>query len=82
MGAPRFMQECPCGHAEAPGRYCSRCLRITEPSDIRRHRRYERLPRPGSRASKELRRDPGVPEVQGTGVSRPHALSGSLLEAA
>ena len=79
MGAPRFMQECPCGHSEAAGRFCSRCLRITQPDDIRRQRKYERLPRPGSRASKELRRDPGV---QGAGVSRPHALSGSLLEAA
>jgi hypothetical protein len=82
MGAPRYLQECRCGHTEAPGRFCSRCLRITESNDIRRHRRYERLPRPGSRASKELRRDPGVPEVAGTGDSRPHALSGTLLEAA
>jgi hypothetical protein len=71
MGAPRYLQECRCGHTEAPGRFCSRCLRITESNDIRRHR-----------ASKELRRDPGVPEVAGTGDSRPHALSGTLLEAA
>jgi hypothetical protein len=82
MGAPRFIQECPCGHAEAPGNYCSRCLQVTQPGNIRRHRRYERLPRPGSRASKELRRDRGVPQVLGAGVSRPHALSGTLLEAA
>lgn len=82
MGAPRYLQECPCGHTEAPGRFCSRCLRTTEPSDIRRHRRYERLPRPGSRASKELRRDRGVPQVREAGDARPHALSGSHLEAA
>lgn len=82
MGVPRFMQECPCGHSEAAGRFCSRCLRITQPGDIRRQRKYERLPRPGCRASKELRRDPGVPGVQGAVLSRPHALSGSLLEAA
>jgi hypothetical protein len=82
MGAPRFMQECSCGHSEAAGRFCSRCLRITQPDDIRRQRKYERLPRPGSRASKELRRDPGVPQVREAGVSRPLALSGTLLEAA
>ena len=82
MGAPRFMQECPCGHSEAAGRFCSRCLRITQPDDIRRQRKYERLPRPGSRASKELRKDPGVPEVAGAVGARPHARSGTLLEAA
>ena len=82
MGAPRCLQECPCGHSEAAGRFCSRCLRITQPSDIRRQRKYERLPRPGSRASKELRRDQGVPQVREAGVSRPHAVSGSHLEAA
>ena len=82
MGAPRFMQECPCGHSEAPGSYCTQCLRVITPDLIRRQALYERLPRPNSRASKKLRRDPGVPQVREAGVSRPLALSGTLLEAA
>ncbi len=82
MGAPRFMQECPCGHSEAAGRYCTQCLRVTTPDLIRRQALYERLPRPNSRVSKKLRRDPGVPQVREAGVSRPLALSGTLLEAA
>lgn len=82
MGAPQFLQECPCGHAEAAGLFCSHCLSVTRPEQIRPHRKGERLPRPGCRASKELRKDPGVPEVAGAVGACPHARSGTLLEAA
>ncbi len=82
MGAPQFLQVCPCGHTEALGNYCTQCYRPTEQSDIRQHRVRERIPCRGSRASKELRRDPRVPKVRGVGVSRPYAHSGSLQEAA
>jgi hypothetical protein len=82
MGALRLLQECPCGHAEAAGLFCSHCLSVTRPEQIRPHRKGERLPRPGCRASKELRKDPGVPEVAGAVGACPHARSGTLLEAA
>ncbi len=83
MGAPRFLQECPCGLKEAAGPYCTRCLRPTLPSDVRRHGIQEHLgvrrPEP---PSKELRRDRGVPEVLGQGGSRRGARWAALQEVA